>query len=380
MRLQVIYKSTLIICLGFLLINCKSEKATNNGSDILIKESHWTDKFSLDARPSYPNSNHLSRFSTTKDSLIKKTVEIKVSGDYRKFVGADGMNLFKYPELKILIFENRPGNKIYFPEDFDYSKLETVEEVLLDGKFPKHILQNISKLPNLKRIKVQGPNGILPSSMFETKKLETFEIYRGSAIPSGISKVTSLKRLNYSTAYNGNVDEIWQLKNLEILELRRATFDSIPDDIINLKKLKSLTITESDIIKYVSKNIGELENLEKLEMTNLYAVQGIEGDFLSKIRKLNEIVIFNVYCNPSKSLFLNTKLEDVFIGGRCKLDSIPDEVSELKKIKRLKIGAGGIKYISNKICSIASIDNVRISIAADPDLQPECLKKHWKKF
>lgn len=351
----------IVIILG---TGCKSNSTTSSTEDFEVEKAYWSDKYTLDKRPINYNRSKLVHFHQNPDSILNQIVEVTVYSNFG-VRGAAALDIFKYPELRILVFDNEEGSKFDFPEDFPYERLTNVRDVLLSGRVPHHILEGVLRLPNLKRLCLDYiPSRRIPESIVDCKNLEYLEIVGDTKLPNNFEKMQQLKTLYYSNAPQENFNKIWSLNNLETLKIRALSVDSIPNEIINLKKLKVLCMYECRYLTYLSEKLGELENLERIEFGWLEMLEFPTGDILKNSTKLKRVVCGRTNIKFYPTLFNNTNLERLFLEYPAKLDSITNGVGKMKHLKRLYVN-NELLYVSDSICNVVSNLNVNIGISYD---------------
>ncbi|OMP29942.1 CDC27 family protein [Mangrovimonas sp. DI 80] len=174
-------------------------------------------------------------------------------------------------------------------------KLESFPEEILELKKLKFLIINpslsniglpeeIDKLRNLEYLYLGGIDS-LPTKFGNLTHLSEFTCgYGPKSIPKGFSNLINLRSLKISPKYHrNNIEEIYELPNLESLEIDATQID---DSIVNLKKLKKLSLYFTETL---SSKIAELDSLEELHL-NGSKIKYISGDF-SKLKTLRKISI-----------------------------------------------------------------------------------------
>jgi len=202
-----------------------------------------------------------------------------------------------------------------------------------DG-FDSMELSNYSKLPSVKRIEVVIENIASDELMkFENiehlylssalkqefnlsifKKLEYLNIEFNENIKN-LGDLNSLKRL-VVRKFNGNLNEISKLKNLEELEIIQGNTNSI-EFIKELKNLKVLKLSYlkklSDIMPISELKLNELEfdNCKKINYEQVFSkCTSLQKLVISKSSKLQNIKFLEELKNLKHFSFVETNVED----------------------------------------------------------------------
>lgn len=237
-------------------------------------------------------------------------------------------------------------------------QLEKLEILDLGQNKIRNIPPDIKKLKRLRILNLRGnPVKKLPSEIGLLGKLEILDIgfTKIKELPSEFGELKTLKRLHIdyteikhlpksTTKLTGleyihmvgpeTIDLAETIDFLSVLpnftELDLPTISKIPDNIINLKKLRQLNIYQHDFKDY-KKPLQTISKIESLRGLRLY-------DYGSKVNLPSEIGLL-------KQLEL---LELLFYGGI----SLPEEISNLRNLKNFGFTEhvkSGLEYI-NKDC------------------------------
>lgn len=177
--------------------------------------------------------------------------------------------------------------------------------------YPNFLSVKILKLgyPEMKEI---------PQGVFNIKNLQELEIDEASikTLPDEIGSLSSLEILSITNTQLRYLPEsIGQLSNLKTLELVDNNLESLPATLGNLSNLISLSIAdfnEGNRLKELPTEVCQLQNLVELDIS----YNKIEN-LPKKIGTLSNLQIFNISGNP--------------------LNSLPYEFADLRKLKALSI-------------------------------------------
>ncbi len=227
-----------------------------------------------------------------------------------------------------------------------------------------------------------------------------------SVIPYTINRLQSLKYLNLSRC-NISTCNFGNLNQLQILILQQNKIEKIKECIDGMRNLRTLNLRVNNIHSFPTQ-INNLTFIEKIDLSRNY-IQGAYFDFtrlkniksinltnnqlqyikfkgtsetllelnlsLNKIKDLNNIVF---YCpNLRKLGIIDNKIKDlspicelkflVELGASYnKIDKIPDNIQNLKKLNVLSIDGNNIKNIP---WNLSLLDNLQTFTASYNDLE-----------
>ena len=224
-----------------------------------------------------------------------------------------------------------------FPESFyQLSNLKKLE--VWAPNFPKRELDLLSSSFDLHTLNLSGTLlWVIPESFSKFQNIEVLILHNchieyekrheHSIKVVGLERLTSLKVLDLSDNYfkqfpieilnlklleelhleKNRIEvipkNIENLKNLKYLYLGCNPFESFPKEVYALKSLKELSINgkgigdlmDMKIMLEIPNGISNLENLEKLDMSNFSFLQHLPNDIV-KLKKINYI---DISYNPS---------------------------------------------------------------------------------
>lgn len=138
---------------------------------------------------------------------------------------------------------------------------------------------------------------------------------------------------------------IKELKNLEELKFTCNYLDSLPSDITELKKLKSITILDAD-------NLSAPFNNCKLDFSDTFIK-------LSKINTITRLYIpFIKITLPSEIKYL-TNIK-IFTLVDNKLKDIPEEISQMINLRAIYINYNELNTLPNSLSSLDSLINLNL--------------------
>lgn len=182
-----------------------------------------------------------------------------------------------------------------------------------------------------------------------TKEIEEIEIEDCEKIINmkDFENLKSLKKLRLSNTIIENYNVIYELKNLEVLEISSSIIlDEVGNKDGDLKKLRVFNISQSTDFK----NLNLIKNSYNLEILNFSGVKKIEDiKFLEKFKKLKEIFMSDNLIKDISYLKNSKNLEKLVF-----VNNLVTNIDVLEKFKNLKyLGVG-----ENKITDFKSIKNL----------------------
>jgi len=193
--------------------------------------------------------------------------------------------------------------------------------------------------------------------IFNLTNLERLEITDVGLpyIPKEINNLINLKYLDLS----GNEliklpNQIGELKGLEYLNLSENSISFLPENFYKLRKLRTLNISYNEELSYISSKIINLENLEYLDIMGCDNL--ILPETISKIKTLKKIkcdYLANFQYESLQNLLKDAKYDISFIKNVNEItinsDYYPVIPEELKNIKHLHLR---IRNFNQKIITL----------------------------
>lgn len=133
--------------------------------------------------------------------------------------------------------------------------------------------------------------------------------------------------------------------------------DSIPNWVTQYKSLKFLCSMPSANIKSIPKNIGDIPQLENLVLLES-KIRNIPASFkkLNKLRHLN-LVGDGKCAFPANHLTQLDSVESIFLAN---FTEIPEEIFQLKSLKRLYLYRNNIKRIPSSIKNLVNLEELNL--------------------
>lgn len=250
------------------------------------------------------------------------------------------------PNLDTLIIaEDGEEMPRLLPESFAYLPNLRVLKAAGDGleRLPKEIRQ----LPKLEEIdiRVEDEQGVAAFyELCHIPTLKVLKISRVNTVPREIGNLKNLKELHLSSSDIYRLpQEISKLQHLEKLVLENADFDVFPEAIRLLgKQLKFLSIKENEQYLTLPEWLGELTALEELCLQ--YNREGVAlPASLSKLKNLKKLDLsWNNLLELPEVVTELSNLEELDLGGN-ELGSLPQSFEKLQQLKKLDIGGNPVE-------------------------------------
>ncbi|KAJ0751779.1 putative leucine-rich repeat domain superfamily [Helianthus annuus] len=233
----------------------------------------------------------------------------------------------------------------------DLSRCNNLVELHMLVEFPhlkylnlsnsKEILAPMGCLKNLFHLNLSGCNSFayfwfdnryyepLPLSSGNVEKLISSGLCACTFLESFSATICGLQCLGELTL-TGSIPEapkdLWQLEGLEKLTLCMKEIKHLPDNICMLKHLKSLKLKSCWLLEQLPKDLGKLESLEVLDLTEGISLRDIPNS------------ICNMKCLKSLNLSFCIRVEN-----------LPGELRCLKCLELLNIEGSGISRLPHSM-------------------------------
>lgn len=230
-----------------------------------------------------------------------------------------------------------------------YKQLKEI--VFVDGELEKHQLERLKELWQIRHLRWIGTRERrrIPSGIFDLPNLQLLELRQTNfrAIPDEIQQLQNLRYLKYQGNRNGRqileiTDQIGALSSLQMLEISDVLLLELPETIGKLERLEKLGIYNTERLLSIPDSICELPRLKVLEVVN------------NSINKLPD----QLGAIPLQALDLSnnplTRLPDSFselvhleklsLEGCRNLEWLPEGFHQLQQLKSLKIKNEQLNY------------------------------------
>ncbi len=207
------------------------------------------------------------------------------------------------------------------------------------------------------------PEEILLLTDLQVLKWGTLEYYNGYKkifeIPGYLYKLKSLKHLEIAGLYiNSLSDEISNLENLEILNIRSNNLTKLPATFCKLFNLRVLSLNNNKITE-LPKDFGNLSNLRELNLTDNKLTSLPES--IGNCRDLPTLDLSKndlITLPNSIGELINLKFLDISWN---KVEYLPNSIGKLVNLKALFANQNNIEYLPNTIVNLYSLEDLVIS-------------------
>lgn len=276
-------------------------------------------------------------------------------------------NLYRLEELRLLVSDP----PIIIPPEF--SKLEHLHTLHVDGQKLTYVPENLSIIPNLSKLDLSHNKlNPIPLSLFQFYKLETLYIDNNELtdIPDEITQLTRLTHLDIScnniTKYpecinrihtlrklvyaENNLTEMPNIKlpNLERLNLNWNMIGEYVSDSVDVPNLRKLKLRQNCIAKF-PEFICRLKHLEYLHINRCRPQEIKDTELYAIVSLINDIRVVGNDQSIPRDIGKLTNLEylDICAYGH----SIPDEIMNLRLLKYIHISQTQFNSMSEEMKS-----------------------------
>lgn len=233
----------------------------------------------------------------------------------------------------------------------------------------------ITQLTKLKFLSFAVGNNAFPSTIGNLKNLETLQLKSCGEIkelPESFYELVSLKKLNLEYVEQDVISsKIGNLVNLENLSMR-GTWIDLPDEILNLKKLKYLScpkpqpvifkISTLETLSTYSREPSDLTGIKNLtNIKELYLNIREFNDELNELKSLKYLELTNCYKEDFTDLSALQNLEVLIIWSFEEMKELPNFIYDLRKLKYLAVNTcKKLEHISDKINEMESLEYLEL--------------------
>lgn len=284
-------------------------------------------------------------------SLEKIYINIKAPAFY---VIPDNFNLL--PNLTDFSIIGKATNRdTLFPESFyQLSNLKKLE--INSSSFPKRELDLLSSSFDLHTLNLSGTKlWIIPESFSKFKNLEVLILHN--------CHIQYEKRHEHSIKVVG----LEELKSLKVLDLSKNYIKQFPVEILNLKLLEELYI-EDNKIESIPKNIENLKNLKYLYLgcnpfeyfpKEVYALKSLKELSING-KGIEDLLNMKIMLEIPNGISNLENLEKLDISNFSFLQHLPNDIVKLKKLNYLDISYNPSLLSLNELNEIPSLKYINL--------------------
>ncbi|KAD6454847.1 hypothetical protein E3N88_09553 [Mikania micrantha] len=194
----------------------------------------------------------------------------------------------------------------------------------------------VLELNNLPKFKFHcNYNEVLPVTSGNLEKLISFGLCACTNLESFSASICGLQHL-IELKLEGSVPEVpkdlWKLESLEQLTLSMKEIKHLPDNICMLKHLKSLDLKSCWLLEQLPMDLGGLECLEELHLTDCISLRDIP-DSICKIKCLKNLHL--PYC--------------------IQVEKLPEEIGRLEYLEILNLEGAGVSRLPESIFELKDL-------------------------
>jgi len=264
-------------------------------------------------------------------------------------------NIGNLKHLKKLIM-GYDGRISELPESF--GELESLEYFKATFVGLNYIPESFSKLKNLKYFECTlNPLQGLPSKIGDLSNLQVLMVNTAGALPSSISKLSKLRKLNFQSTVSNNVlpADVGNMIALDTLMLD-ANFKELPDSFGNLR-LRQFQIYGPALTK-IPETFGHMKNLEDL------VIYGSFKTLPESFARLPKLKFFTAGSYSFERLPLNigdlTTVSYMSIAYG-KFKTLPESIGKMERLKELYLDRSEIESLPDGLFNLPSIAHLDIS-------------------
>lgn len=272
----------------------------------------------------------------------------------------------------------------YFGKKISDFKITKSIDILNDHKFVE-LPEAIGCLINLEEIEISYCYEFsrLPSTLSDLKALHTIKLFesggKNSVLLDNISKVPNLKKLDISgTPVGSNIPSNFQnLQSLEELSFERLSgLECLGESIGKLKSLRKLSLISLSKLTSLPNNLGDLDNLEELYIAHNENLT-IIPDSIIKLKKLKHLHITGIPKAILPSTFFDNFADlislEIELNNQYNRDVLQRSFSKLNQLETLVIRECiDHEYIDSLIRSLPNLKNLTLiecGLKAIPNIQ-----------
>ncbi|MCP4439539.1 MAG: hypothetical protein GY810_11405 [Aureispira sp.] len=273
---------------------------------------------------------------------IRKPIELYI---YKMKIDTFPAKISRLKNLRSLFL--RDSEISYLPESF--GQLKKMKSLIFLDSDLKKMPQSFNKLKGLEQLGlcVFCLDSLSSATICELKNLKELYLEAIETLPTCLLELPKLKKIGvrgFNVAITTSQSILWQLTNLEDLSIHHETnLEQIPEELGQLQKLKRLNLMGNNL-KKLPKSLWTLTNLEILYLQDnrFDSSVTVALENINKLKNLKDFRIgafdkSNSIVSLPESIGELVDLEILELTG-AELTSLPQSISSLKKLKRLYLG------------------------------------------
>lgn len=250
--------------------------------------------------------------------------------------------------------------------DSSYWQYITGIEILKTGlnQIPKNILEQnqLTYLSIRGRWQNRTYNNFdtLPKDLFDLTNLEILNLEQCNItfIPDGISKLKNLKKLYL---YNNKLISLprdFGKLNIEILSLSENKFEEIPEQVFDIKNLKKFVFRLNNL-EEIPVELFQLDNLRELYLSDNKICK--VPDEIKNLKKLEILYLSgNKLTSITSQIGVLENLKELSLGEN-QIQNLPSEIGNLKKLQKLDLRYSGLSSLPSELSNLKSLKFLNLS-------------------
>jgi len=229
----------------------------------------------------------------------------------------------------------------------------------------------LGRLTHLQMLSIANSQVIaLPASIGNLQQLERLQLtslHRLKALPAAVSRLGALKYLVVQrTPLQSLPSDIDALRNLREIWLSGGTYGKLPDRIVNLKALTTLSVEEPaspqrSLIR-LPHHLGALSSLQHLQIKG-HARLAALPDSINQLGKLTSLWVENCPLVMLPNAFAGLPaLQTLRLNGCDKLVGLPDSITSITGLRSLELsGCRGLTSLPQEIGQLHNLQCLDLS-------------------
>jgi len=218
-------------------------------------------------------------------------------------------------------------------------------------------------LSELSQLRVYRDIKSLPNNLDSVYRLDLSESNL-TQLPEILFKLSNLQELNISQNQISDLKGIKGLEQLQILNIGMNNFNTFPNEILELKNLKVLSLWWNDIKTLPDDFFNKNSKIEELDLSSMF-----EFDFetnLTKIHRFKNLRRLNLGNNQIPNLTLQfDKLDSLVVFGYIRQEEIDindliRKLSNCKKLKVIHLSCNHIKQLPKEIILLENLEELNL--------------------